>query len=159
VTENEKPDDGLLAMIKRAINPKQEVEPSEVEESNLPEAEQEEPVLTLEPVLEPIAIEAAEPIDQLEIAEPASKPDTTSTQSRIHTAHDVQKMISDALTTIPDAPKHGMMITVYGYRPWNAMVTFSPGSANLSTATMIRSALTRLVEEMRDHVDIEIPPN
>jgi hypothetical protein len=155
VTDDEKPDDGLLAMIKRAINPTQETEP--IEESNLPE---EEPLLTSEPILEPIVLESAEPIDQPELPPgPASKPEIASTQSRIRTAEDVQKMILDALTTIPGAPKRGMTITVYGYRPWNAMVTFAPGSANISTATMIRSALARLVEEMRGHVDIEIPPN
>ena len=155
MTDDEKPDDSLLAMIKRAINPTQEAEP--IEESNLPE---DEPVLTSEPILEPIVLESAEPIGQPEFPpEPSSKPEIASTQSRSRTAEDVQKMISDALTTIPGAPKRGMTITVYGYRPWNAMVTFAPGSANISTATMIRSALARLVEEMRGHVDVEIPPN
>lgn len=159
MTEDEKPDDGLLAMIKRAINPKQEAEPAG--ESTPPETDEEERILTSEPVLEPTALEAAEPIDRPELpAEPASEPAVTRReQSRIRTADDVQRMILDALATIPDAPKRGMTITVYGYRPWNAMVTFAPGSANMPTATMIRSALTRLVEEMRGHVDIEIPPS
>jgi hypothetical protein len=156
VTEDEKPDDGLLAMIKRAMNPKQEAEPPE--ESNLPEAEREDLVSAPKLALEPIASEIAEPVAEPEFtAEPPSKPAITSAQSRIRTADEVQKMILDTLTTIPHAPKQGMSITVYGYRPWNAMVTFAPGSANISTATMIRSALTRLVEEMRGHVDIEIP--
>ncbi len=156
MAEDEKPDDGLLAMIKRAMNPKREAEPTE--ESELSEAEPEDPVSVAESDLEPIAAEIAGTVDEPQLAaEPASEPDVTSAQSRTRTADEVQNMILDALTAIPDAPKHGMTITVYGYRPWNAMVTFAPGSAKISTATMIRSALTRLVEEMRGRVDIEMP--
>jgi hypothetical protein len=156
VTKDEKPDDGLLAMIKRAIHPKQEEELTDA--SDWAEAKHEDPVSASEPVLEPIAAEIADPVAEPEIpAEPALEVTLTSAQSRTRTANEVQKMILDALITIPDAPKRGMSITVYGYRPWNAMVTFAPGSAKISTATMIRSALTRLIEEMRGHFDIEIP--
>jgi hypothetical protein len=50
-----------------------------------------------------------------------------------------------------------MTITVYGYTPWNAMVTFAPGSVNSATASTIRSMLQRIVERLREQIEIEIP--
>lgn len=158
MTEDEKSDDGLFAMIKKAMNPRQEAEPAE--ERDLPEAEDEDSIPVAKPAPETAAAKIAEPVDKPEfVATSSSEPTVTNTQSRTRTAEQVQKMIVDALSRIPDAPKNGMTITVYGYRPWNAMVTFAPGSAKISTATMIRSTLTRLVEEMRGSVDIEMPPH
>ena len=60
---------------------------------------------------------------------------------------------------IPDAPKEGMIVTVYGYSPWNAMVTFAPGTTNTAIAKAFRGLLGRIVEEMRDKIQIEIPKN
>ena len=47
---------------------------------------------------------------------------------------------------IPDAPKEGMIVTVYGYSPWNAMVTFAPGTTTTAIAKAIRGLLGRIVE-------------
>jgi hypothetical protein len=50
-----------------------------------------------------------------------------------------------------------MTLTVYGYNPWNAMVTFAPDSATAATAKTVRSVLGRIVDELRDKIEIEVP--
>jgi hypothetical protein len=55
-------------------------------------------------------------------------------------------LILKALEAIPDAPTVGMAFTVYGYNSWNA-----------ATATAIRISLGRVVEQLRDKIEIEIP--
>jgi hypothetical protein len=59
---------------------------------------------------------------------------------------ELQDLILKTLEAIPDAPTVGMTVTVYGYNPWNA-----------ATATAIRISLGRVVEQLRDKIEIEIP--
>lgn len=156
LTEAEKPGDGLLALIKKAMNPKQEEAPKE--NSDLSETENEASKLAAESIREPHSPRPVEPVDEPEPAfAPVQEITVATSQPRKLTAGELQGLILDALIQIPDAPKRGMAVTVYGYHPWNAMVSFAPGSTRSSTAATIRSALIRVVDEMRSRVDIEMP--
>jgi hypothetical protein len=90
----------------------------------------------------------------------APKPYTISPipEPRRHVSSgEIQDMILNALLAMPNAPKEGMTVTVYGYNPWNAMVTVAPGSATSATVKTIRGLLGRIVDEMRNKIQIEIP--
>ncbi len=142
-------------MIKRAMNP--EHRGRTAENSDTPKAEDDAPKTATEPTFESMAPETVEPTEEQPAAEPIPEIIIATPQSRTRTADQLQSLILDALSRIPDAPKHGMAITVYGYHPWNAMVSFAPGSTRTSTAAIIRSALIKVVDEMRGHFDIEMP--
>ena len=53
------------------------------------------------------------------------------------------------------APQIGWIFTVYGFgASWNAMLTFAPGSATMSTAMTYRRVLPDVVAELRKRVDL-----
>jgi hypothetical protein len=149
VSEDSDPEDGLLTMLKRVVLRSEDQilpsQPTEVEEieSDLQQVESE---TALEPELEP---------QLTELSTNSPIPETRKNRSSV----EIQDMILNALLAIPDAPKEGMTVTVYGYSPWNAMVTFAPGTTTTAIAKAIREFLGRLVEEMRDKIQIDIPKN
>jgi hypothetical protein len=145
VSEDSDPEDGLLTMLKRAVFPGQDqilpLQPMEVEEI---EADPQQVESETAPDREPAA---------LELSTISPIPEPRKNRSSV----EIQDMILNALLAIPDAPKEGMTVTVYGYSPWNAMVTFAPGTTSTVIAKAIRGLLGRIVEEMRDKIQIEIP--
>jgi hypothetical protein len=70
---------------------------------------------------------------------------------------ELQELILTALTALPEVPKRGMSVTVYGFYPWNAMVTFAPGSTTAAKAKTIRQLLPGVVDQLRKEIQIEIP--
>jgi hypothetical protein len=145
VSENNESADGLLAMLKRVvlknqdqIIPVQRLEGADIE-SEPQQVEAEPP-----PEPEPPAPEIS-----------AINPITETRKTR--SSAEIQHIILTALLAIPDASKDGMSVTVYGYNPWNAMVTFAPGSATTATAKAIQGLLGRIVDQLRHQIEIEIP--
>jgi hypothetical protein len=149
VSEDSNPEDGLLTMLKRVFSADQdqilphqpteaeefESDPHQVEAETGPEPEsRQQPVAPKPPTISPIS----EPRRNVSSAE-------------------IEDMILNALLAMPNAPKDGMTVTVYGYNPWNAMVTIAPGLASSATVKAIRGLLARIVDEMRDKIQIEIP--
>jgi hypothetical protein len=51
---------------------------------------------------------------------------------RLLSNSEVQTLILQSLRQIPDFPERGVAVTVYGFRPWNAMLNFAPRSASHS---------------------------
>jgi hypothetical protein len=145
VSEDSDPEAGLLTMLKRVFSTDQDLPspPTEVEEIES-DPQQVEAETAPEPEQQPAA----------------SKPSTISQNPeprRSLSSVEIQDMILNALLAMPNAPKEGMTVTVYGYNPWNAMVTVAPGSATGATVKTIRGLLGRIVDEMRDKIQIEIP--
>jgi len=56
---------------------------------------------------------------------------------------------------IPDFPDRGVAVTVYGFRPWNAMLNFAPGSTSHGEAIAFREALADIVRELRTQIEID----
>ncbi len=69
---------------------------------------------------------------------------------QIVTTERLEALLLAELRQIEGFPQHGVSITVYGFRPWNAMITFAPGSTSLKNATKYREALPQLVEKLRE---------
>ena len=151
MSEDNDPEDGLLTMLKRVVFTGQDqilpLQPAEVEEL---ESDRQQVEFETAPEPEPGQKPAA-----LELSTISPIPEPRKNRSSV----EIQDMILNALLAIPDAPKEGMIVTVYGYSPWNAMVTFAPGTTTTVIAKAIRGLLGRIVEELRDKIQIEIPRN
>ncbi len=68
----------------------------------------------------------------------------------------IADLVLGELRKIEDFPASGVSVTVYGYRHWNAMITFAPFSTTFRNATRFRQALPDLVFKLRRFVELEI---
>lgn len=71
-------------------------------------------------------------------------------------AEAIADLVLGELRKIEDFPASGVSVTVYGYRQWNAMITFAPFSTTFRNATRFRQALPDLVFKLRRFVELEI---
>jgi hypothetical protein len=75
---------------------------------------------------------------------------------RLLPAEAIADLVLGELRKLEGFPASGVSITVYGYRNWNAMITFAPFSTNFQNATRFRQALPDLVFKLRRFVELEI---
>jgi hypothetical protein len=71
-------------------------------------------------------------------------------------ASKVQSLILQALRQVSGFPESGVAVTVYGFRPWNAMLNFAPRSTSYNEAIVFRKALAEIVQELRIRVEVDI---
>ncbi|MFT4121254.1 hypothetical protein [Bradyrhizobium sp.] len=71
-------------------------------------------------------------------------------------AEAIAELVLGELRKIESFPASGASVTVYGYRHWNAMITFAPFSTTFQNATRFRQALPDLVFKLRRFVELEI---
>jgi len=88
-------------------------------------------------------------------AEPVG-PSLTPDGKRLLPAETIADLVLGELRKIEGFPGSGVSITVYGYRNWNAMITFAPFSTSFQNATRFRQALPDLVLKLRRFVELEI---
>ena len=96
--------------------------------------------------------QAAIPPKPVAPAFPALTPDG----KRLLPAEAIAALVLGELRKIEGFPASGVSVTVYGYRHWNAMITFAPFSTNFQNATRFRQALPDLVFKLRRFVELEI---
>jgi hypothetical protein len=87
---------------------------------------------------------------------PASRQAVTPDGKRLLPAEAIADLVLGELRKIEGFPASGVSVTVYGYRHWNAMITFAPFSTNFQNATRFRQALPDLVFKLRRFVELEI---
>jgi hypothetical protein len=104
----------------------------------------------------PALEQVAHPAEDLDEPRPVPTSPHLAAKRRILSAQEVQEIILQGLGQIPDFPKRGVAITVYGFQPWSAMLSFAPGSTSHKNAVIFREALTEIVQEMRTTVEIDI---
>lgn len=75
---------------------------------------------------------------------------------RLLPASVIADLVLGELRKIEDFPASGVSVTVYGYRHWNAMITFAPFSTTFQNATRFRQFLPDLVFKLRRFVELEI---
>jgi hypothetical protein len=75
---------------------------------------------------------------------------------RLLPADVIADLVLGELRKIEDFPASGVSVTVYGYRHWNAMITFAPFSTTFQNATRFRQFLPDLVFKLRRFVELEI---
>ena len=96
--------------------------------------------------------EAAAPAKPVAPAPQSLTPDG----KRLLPAEAIADLVLGELRKIEGFPASGVSVTVYGYRHWNAMITFAPFSTNFQNATRFRQALPDLVFKLRRFVELEI---
>ncbi|QIP04335.1 hypothetical protein [Bradyrhizobium symbiodeficiens] len=93
---------------------------------------------------------AVEPVEQL------AKIVTTRDGKQLLPAEAIADLVLGELRKLEDFPATGASVTVYGYRHWNAMITFAPFSTNFQNATRFRQAMPDIVFKLRRFVELEI---
>jgi len=67
----------------------------------------------------------------------------------------IADLVLGELRKMDGFPESGVSITVYGSRPWNAMIRFAPFSTTSQDAARLRHALPDIVFRLREHVELE----
>jgi hypothetical protein len=98
----------------------------------------------------PSTAPAAVPVEQ------TAKIATTADGKRLLPAEAIAVLVLGELRRLEDFPASGASVTVYGYRHWNAMITFAPFSTSFHNATRFRQAMPDLVFKLRRFVELEI---
>lgn len=89
-------------------------------------------------------------------AAPPAKVVTTPGGKQLLPAEAIADLVLGELRKLEDFPANGVSVTVYGYRQWNAMITFAPFSTSFQNATRFRQALPDLVFKLRRFVELDI---
>jgi hypothetical protein len=152
LTEHDDETRGLLGMLSRALSRPGDNFKSEIAPAHEQKSPSEPDVDAMGPPLEflgsVVQKEPAEPALQFAAPPLPVKRRTLSTDK-------VQSLILENLRQIPDFPERGVAVTVYGFRPWNAMLNFAPGSTSHREAIAFREALADIVRELRTRVEID----
>jgi len=88
--------------------------------------------------------------------EPPPKIATTADGKQLLPADAIADLVLGELRKLEDFPATGASVTVYGYRNWNAMITFAPFSTSFPNATRFRQALPDIVFKLRRFVELEV---
>ena len=88
--------------------------------------------------------------------EPPAKIATTPDGKQLLPAEAIADLVLGELRKLENFPATGASVTVYGYRHWNAMITFAPFSTTFRDATRFRQAMPDIVFKLRRFVELEI---
>lgn len=152
-------DAGLVAMISSILGGNKRAEaaspppPADV----MPAAPAATPMADVAQIPEAESPKLQDASDQAAAAKPvAPSPPLTPDGKRLLPADAIADLVLGELRKIEDFPASGVSVTVYGYRHWNAMITFAPFSTTFRNATRFRQALPDLVFKLRRFVELEI---
>jgi hypothetical protein len=67
----------------------------------------------------------------------------------------IADLVLGELRKMDGFPISGVSITVYGSRPWNAMIRFAPFSTTSQDAARLRHALPDIVFKLRQYVELD----
>ncbi|MBR0905674.1 hypothetical protein [Bradyrhizobium liaoningense] len=108
-----------------------------------------------EPELKPEPAPETAPAETKPVETPA-KIATTRDGKQLLPAEAIADLVLGELRKLENFPATGASVTVYGYRHWNAMITFAPFSTTFQNATRFRQAMPDLVFKLRRFVELEI---
>ena len=108
-----------------------------------------------EPELKPEPAPETAPAETQPVETPA-KIATTRDGKQLLPAEAIADLVLGELRKLENFPATGASVTVYGYRHWNAMITFAPFSTTFQNATRFRQAMPDLVSKLRRFVELEI---
>lgn len=81
---------------------------------------------------------------------------TTRDGKQLLPAEAIADLVLGELRKMENFPATGASVTVYGYKHWNAMITFAPFSTTFQNATRFRQAMPDIVFKLRRFVELEI---
>jgi hypothetical protein len=141
----------LLAMLNRALGPSKDA--FQFDRKTAVESDPLSPCAIEQPTSSP-----PEPLELLAEPPPTIAPPRTRRQPDdriILSADKVQDLLVQGLAKMPGFPERGVSVTVYGSRPWNAMLSFAVGSVSYQSAIALRGALRGIVNSLRPTIDVE----
>jgi hypothetical protein len=128
-------DHGLLSMVERLIR-----KPGEIEAKKA--------------VIEKPAEDSLDPVIDINAApamlEPQIADEGESTCSRL----EMVDLILRALRAIDGCPMHGFEVSIYGERPWNAMLRITPAAGPLRDAQAWRQRVRDMVPHLRNRYNL-----
>lgn len=127
---------GLAALIRGIFAPSASPAPA----PEMPPTLQEEPVTAAAPPAKPVAPLSAGGPDEKRARLPAVA---------------IADLVLGELRKMDGFAKSGVSITVYGSRPWNAMIRFAPFSTTSQDAERLRHALPDIVFRLRRYVELK----
>ena len=162
VMSDDAKDAGLVAMISSILGGNKRADT--VAPPPLTEGPPTAPTNGFEPVEPPAPDPApAEPDDAPDAVPTAAKPverpakiTTTPDGKQLLPAEAIADLVLGELRKLENFPATGASVTVYGYRHWNAMITFAPFSTTFRDATRFRQAMPDIVFKLRRFVVLEI---
>lgn len=152
-------DAGLVAMISSILggNKRAEAASPPTLADFMPAAPAAAPIADVAQIPEAESPKLQDASDQAAAPKPvAPGPPLTPEGKRLLPADAIADLVLGELRKIEDFPASGVSVTVYGYRRWNAMITFAPFSTTFRNATRFRQALPDLVFKLRRFVELEI---
>jgi hypothetical protein len=136
VTETPDRDRGLLGLVERLIRKSGDPDPAK------PVSEIDADVKA---GFDPVVDDA--PADSLE-------PQLSVEGTRSVTRDELADVILRALQAIEGCPQNGFEVTVYGSRPWNAMLRITPAAGAMLDAKAWRVRVQDMVLRLRDQYDL-----
>jgi hypothetical protein len=148
MTENDDEIHGLLGVLSQAL-----AKSKDTFRFDARRAEDNRSVIKIEAPPAPAALETP-PFREGRLPEPIVQ--MALEKSRILSVDETQAIILQGLRQIPDFPERGVAVTVYGFRPWNAMLSFAPGATSHEKAIVFRQALYEIVQKLRETIQVDI---
>ena len=102
----------------------------------------------------------ADEIPVIAVAEAQNLPTPEAPQAAIEgkrqqrTASELADIILNALRAVDGVPERGFVITVYGARPWNAMLTIKPEAGRIKDAQLWRQRVQDIGARLRRDFDL-----
>jgi hypothetical protein len=94
------------------------------------------------------------------VAEAQAPPPVEATQfasegkRQLRTAGELADIILNALRAVDGVPERGFVITVYGSRPWNAMLTIKPEAGRIKDVQLWRQRVQDIGARLRRDFDL-----
>jgi len=149
VSDNGSVDKGLLALIHGVLGTRHSAPPPQFE---LPANDPPAPA----PAVEQPAQTETSLGDAVTAQETGQEPGRSAPESydRRKTADELAAIILKALQTLDGAPERGLMVSVYGRNPWNAMLTIKPEAGPVPDAGMWRARVREMAVRLRQDYDV-----
>jgi hypothetical protein len=146
------PETELAAVPETESTPAPETEPTAAPESD-PEpkpdqtADAQEPTKADEtPVMAVAEAQAPPPVE--------ATPFASEGKRQLRTAGELADIILNALRAVDGVPERGFVITVYGSRPWNAMLTIKPEAGRIKDVQLWRQRVQDIGARLRRDFDL-----
>jgi hypothetical protein len=75
-------------------------------------------------------------------------------ETRLRTANELATVILNTLSTLDGCPKRGFVVTVYGFHPWNAMLTITPEAGTVADPALWHERVRELAQRLRQEYDV-----
>ncbi|MET0970085.1 MAG: hypothetical protein ABWY18_12850 [Tardiphaga sp.] len=99
-------------------------------------------------------VDLAKPVIANDLPLASLEPQLSIESTRSVSRTEMAEMILRALAARTDCPKSGFEVTVYGIRPWNAMLRITPAAGPIKDAAVWRERVREMLPRLREQYDL-----